>query len=246
VTISFPGESAEYRTARNRLLEQETELRRVTEAVASVRRSLPSGGVVPNDYVFDGRDASGRSAQIKFSELFEPGKNTLFIYNMMFPRAPNEDLPCPSCTQFLDSFDGVVEHASQRINVAVVVKTELSRALEHAKNRGWRRLGFRALVRRTRSRPRSAAWRLDRPTMEPFRLYARGARQSLVPRPQLRLNNCRGRWIVPRSCPNAGVRRQSVWQKPQDPPLVAVFTVMKSTARLSALVASGMKPAATG
>ena len=140
MTISFPGESAEYRTARNRLLEQETELRRVTEAVASVRRSLPSGGVVPNDYVFDGRDASGRSAQIKFSELFEPGKNTLFIYNMMFPRAPNEDLPCPSCTQFLDSFDGVVEHASQRINVAVVVKTELSRALEHTKNRGWRRM----------------------------------------------------------------------------------------------------------
>ena len=111
MTISFPGESGEYRTARNRLLEQETELRRVTEAVASARRSLPSGGVLRHDYVFDGEDANGRPTKIKFSELFGPEKNTLFIYNMMFPRAPNEELPCPSCTQFLDSFEGVVEHA---------------------------------------------------------------------------------------------------------------------------------------
>ncbi|MEP6661149.1 MAG: DUF899 family protein [Acidimicrobiales bacterium] len=58
----------------------------------------------------------------------------------MFPRSPDEDLPCPSCTQFLDSFDGVAEHASQRINVAVVVKTALPRALADAESRGWRRL----------------------------------------------------------------------------------------------------------
>lgn len=140
MSISFPGESAEYRTARDRLLEQETELPRVTEAVASARRSLPSGGVLRHDYVFDGEDASGRLTKIKLSELFGPEKDTLFIYNMMFPRAPNEELPCPSCTQFLDSFDGVVEHANQRINVAVVVKTELSRALEHAETRRWRRM----------------------------------------------------------------------------------------------------------
>jgi predicted dithiol-disulfide oxidoreductase (DUF899 family) len=78
--------------------------------------------------------------KISLPELFEPGKDTLFIYNMMFPRDPDEDVPCPSCTQFLDSFDGVVAHAGQRINVAVVVKTELSRALAHAEDRGWRRL----------------------------------------------------------------------------------------------------------
>jgi predicted dithiol-disulfide oxidoreductase (DUF899 family) len=61
---------------------------------------------------------------------------------MMFPRSPAEDLPCPSCTQFLDSFDGVAEHAGQRINLAVVVKTELSKVLAHAKARGWRRIRF--------------------------------------------------------------------------------------------------------
>jgi predicted dithiol-disulfide oxidoreductase (DUF899 family) len=34
MAIAFPGESAEYRVARDRLLEQEIELRRTMEAVA--------------------------------------------------------------------------------------------------------------------------------------------------------------------------------------------------------------------
>src|SRR5262245_37890236 len=45
--IRFPGESAGYRTARDRLLEREIELRRAMEAVAAARRALPSGGTVP-------------------------------------------------------------------------------------------------------------------------------------------------------------------------------------------------------
>ncbi len=52
MAIAFPGESAEYRAARNRLLEQEIELRRAMEAVAAARRRLPPSGVVPQDYVF--------------------------------------------------------------------------------------------------------------------------------------------------------------------------------------------------
>ena len=47
MSISFPGESPEYRAARDRLLKQEVELRRATEAVAATRRALPPGGVVP-------------------------------------------------------------------------------------------------------------------------------------------------------------------------------------------------------
>ena len=52
---AFPGESAEYRAARNRLLDQEIELRRGMEAVADARRRLPPGGVVPEDYAFQGK-----------------------------------------------------------------------------------------------------------------------------------------------------------------------------------------------
>ena len=140
MTTSFPGESAQYRAGRDRLLEKEAELRRATEAVAAARRTLPPGGAVPENYVFVGQGPGGVPAEVSFSELFEAGKDTLFLYNMMFPRAVDEDLPCPSCTQFLDSFDGVVEHAAQRINVAVVVKTTLPRAVAHADTRGWRHL----------------------------------------------------------------------------------------------------------
>src|SRR5260370_20322028 len=87
MSISFPGESLEYRAARDRLLMQEAELRRVTEAVAAARRELPPGGIVPQDYVFQQAGPGGTPTKVKLSELFVPGKDTLVIYNFMFPRA---------------------------------------------------------------------------------------------------------------------------------------------------------------
>jgi predicted dithiol-disulfide oxidoreductase (DUF899 family) len=137
---TFPGESAEYREARDRLLEREAELSRATEDVAAARRELPPGGVVPEDYAFQGAGADGEPADVRLSELFAPGKDTLAIYNFMFPRALDEDLPCPHCTSFLDAFDGAAGHVSQRVNLAVVAKAELPRILAHADKRGWGRL----------------------------------------------------------------------------------------------------------
>jgi predicted dithiol-disulfide oxidoreductase (DUF899 family) len=49
--VRYPGESAEYREARDRLLTAEVELRRQIEAVAAARRDLPPSGEVPEDYV---------------------------------------------------------------------------------------------------------------------------------------------------------------------------------------------------
>jgi predicted dithiol-disulfide oxidoreductase (DUF899 family) len=140
MSVAFPGESAEYRAARDRLLEQEIELRRVTEAVAAARRELPPGGAVPEDYVFQGAGANGRPGDVRLSELFASGKDSLAVYSFMFPRAPGDDGPCPSCTQFLDSFDRAAEHIAQRVNVAVVAKAPLPRLLAHADDRGWRQL----------------------------------------------------------------------------------------------------------
>jgi predicted dithiol-disulfide oxidoreductase (DUF899 family) len=57
VSIRFPGESRDYRAARERLLDQEVELRRSMEAVAAARRELPPGGRVPEDYVFEAAGA---------------------------------------------------------------------------------------------------------------------------------------------------------------------------------------------
>ncbi len=154
--ITFPGESAEYRAARDRLLEREIELRRAMEAVAAARRELPTGGVLQEDYVFHGAAADGRRADVRLSELFAPGKDSLAIYSFMFPRDPGDsapgpasgqtalldlaESPCPSCTALLDQLDGAAEHAAQHINFVVVAKTALPRLLTFGEERGWRRL----------------------------------------------------------------------------------------------------------
>jgi predicted dithiol-disulfide oxidoreductase (DUF899 family) len=156
MSITFPGESAEYRAARDRLLDQEVELRRAMEAVAAGRRDLPPGGPVPEDYVFRGLGPDGGPTDIRLSELFAPGKDSLVIYSFMFPRhsgdqrpgpktgqsalLPLEEGPCPSCTALLDQLDGAAEHAGQRINLAIVAKSPLARVLAFAEERGWRRL----------------------------------------------------------------------------------------------------------
>jgi len=131
---TFPGESRRYRTARNRLLDAETELRRQVERVARMRRKLPLGGPLKEDYVFD----AGAGRRVKLSELFREGKDTLLIYSYMF--GPQMERPCPMCTSFLDSIEGAVDHFTQRANLAVVVKSPLARVKKVAKERGWRRL----------------------------------------------------------------------------------------------------------
>jgi catechol 2,3-dioxygenase-like lactoylglutathione lyase family enzyme len=60
----FPGGSAEYRTARDRLLEREIELRRAMEPVAVARRALPPGGAVPEDYIFAAAGPDGKAIQV--------------------------------------------------------------------------------------------------------------------------------------------------------------------------------------
>src|SRR4030095_3623592 len=83
----------------DRLLEQEIELRRAMEAVAAARRELPPGGPVPQNYVFDGGGADGAPTEVTLSELFEPDKDSLVIYNFMFPRSYGGDRPGPSSGQ---------------------------------------------------------------------------------------------------------------------------------------------------
>ncbi len=152
----FPGESTEYRAARERLLEQEVELRRVMEAVAAARRDLPRGGVIPEDYVFGEADTDGVPVDVRLSELFAHGRDSLVIYNFMFPRSyrgerpgpssgrtallPLEEGPCPSCVALLDQLDGAAEHVSERLNFVVVAKTSSPRLHTFAEERGWRHL----------------------------------------------------------------------------------------------------------
>ena len=131
--LTIPGESAEYRSARNKLLTEEMALRRQVESVAALRRALPAGGMVAQDYLFDGDDGP-----LKLSDLFRPGIDTLAIYSFMY--RPEAKLPCTGCTHFLDGLEGMVQHITQRINLAVVAKSPLPRLLALARARGWRTL----------------------------------------------------------------------------------------------------------
>jgi len=54
--MGFPGEPPEYRAARDQLRAAERQLRRHVEQVAVLRRTLPLGGALKEDYVFGTRD----------------------------------------------------------------------------------------------------------------------------------------------------------------------------------------------
>ena len=151
--IRFPGESDEYRRERNRLLDAEAGLRRAIEQVAAQRRALPLGGVVPDEYRFE---AASDGSKVRFSELFDAGKDTLVVYSFMFPRysgdtrpgpaqgetarLPLSETPCASCTSILDSLDGAALHLSRLLNLAVVAKADPDRIRSFAHERGWRHL----------------------------------------------------------------------------------------------------------
>jgi len=127
--VEFPNESVKYRAKRNELLRAEMDLRTHVERVAALRRKLPLGGEVREDYLFEGADGP-----VKLSELF--GKHdTLVLYNFMY--GPRMKEACPMCTAMLDSLDGAAEHLGQRVGVAVVAKSPIERIQNFARERGW-------------------------------------------------------------------------------------------------------------
>ncbi len=152
-TVRFPGESDEYRRARDELLQAEIDLRRHTEAVAAKRRTLPLGGAVPEDYSFE--EIAEGSGEVRFSELLRAGRDTLVVYSFMFPRWPGDtrpgpagetgrlplaETPCASCASILDSLDGAAPHLEQQLNLVVVAKSDPQRIRTFANERGWRNL----------------------------------------------------------------------------------------------------------
>lgn len=139
--VRFPGESKAYRGARDALLKAEMDLRRQVEAVAALRRKLPLGGIVPEDYVFeeDTASLSGVPAlrDVRLTELFDKDAS-LILYSFMY--GPAMAAPCPSCTSMLDSMNGAAPHARQHVNLAIVAKSPIERIRDFARARGWNNL----------------------------------------------------------------------------------------------------------
>jgi predicted dithiol-disulfide oxidoreductase (DUF899 family) len=130
----FPGESAEYKKARTELLAEEIELRRKIESVAAQRRKLPRGPEA-KDYKFI--DEQGET--ISLEDLF--GRHSsLYTYIWMF--GPDRKEPCPMCTAFVGSFDQPVRDIEQRMAVAIIGRSPVSRQMAFARERGWSHLKF--------------------------------------------------------------------------------------------------------
>ena len=122
--MRFPGESPRYRAARNRLLEAERDLRRQVEKVAGMRRKVPLGGLIPEDYVFE----EGAANTVRLSELFRDNLDTLVLYSFMF--GPDMKRACPMCTSFIDSLNGAVEAVTGIAPLETVPDTVVAAAEE--------------------------------------------------------------------------------------------------------------------
>lgn len=126
----FPGESAAYREARNALLAEEIELRRHIERVAAMRRALPTGGEVPENYRFEGENGA-----VTLAEMFGE-HDTLITYNWMY--GPQRERPCPMCTSLLSALDGEMPDILQRVAFAGIARAPVARLVDFREERGWR------------------------------------------------------------------------------------------------------------
>lgn len=135
----FPNETDVYRSARDELLKAEMALRMQAEEVAALRRDLPPGGALKEDYaLIEGPTdlaADSKKAEVRFSNLFEAGKDTLVVYSFMLAPGGN---PCPACTSLIDGLDGMAPHIRDKVNFAVFAKAPIAEFRAWGHSRGWR------------------------------------------------------------------------------------------------------------
>jgi|SRR5215469_13144925 len=143
----FPNESSEYRQARNHLLSEEIELRRHIERVAALRRALPAGGEIPEDYVL----VSSKGV-VRLSQLFGD-KDTLVIYSMMF--GPQRERACPMCTAMLSSWDGTAGNLRERVALAVTARSPIEASSTSKENVAGRTYRFTLTSKETTPAPMS-------------------------------------------------------------------------------------------
>ena len=128
----FPARAPTIAARATTLLAEEIELRRHIERVAAQRRALPPGGVVPEDYRFE-----GEAGPVTLSEMFGE-HDTLVTYNWMF--GPQRARPCPMCTSLLSAYDGEMPDILQRVAFAVIGRSPIDKLVAFTKERGWRHL----------------------------------------------------------------------------------------------------------
>jgi predicted dithiol-disulfide oxidoreductase (DUF899 family) len=136
---NLKNESTEYLAKREELRHAEIELMRQREKVAVLRRKLPQGADV-EDYEFIEGPASleqgdSPTHKVRLSELFTAPDRPLVIYHFMYGK--KQTRPCPMCTAWLDTFNGVAHHLAQNVDLAIVAAADLPTLRAHARKRGW-------------------------------------------------------------------------------------------------------------
>src|SRR5258706_2111845 len=139
---NLPNESPEYLAKREELRLAEIELLNAGERVAGLRRSLPEGATI-QDYQFlegptklDDGDVPVRN--VRLSELFTGPDRSLVIYHFMYGK--KQTSPCPMCTAWIDSYNGIAHHLAQNVDLAIIAAADPSTLRAYARTRGWDKL----------------------------------------------------------------------------------------------------------
>jgi predicted dithiol-disulfide oxidoreductase (DUF899 family) len=131
----FPGQSEDYRKAREALLAEEIELRRHLTRVTERRRALPPGPLIEKNYRFKDENAF----EVGLADLFGD-KDTLVTYFWMY--GPQRERPCPMCTNWLGAVNGNAADIKQRVALKILGRSSVDRQFQFAQERGWRHLNF--------------------------------------------------------------------------------------------------------
>jgi predicted dithiol-disulfide oxidoreductase (DUF899 family) len=108
------------------------ELSELIERVATLRRTLPVGPLVPDYASFDG------DRSVRLSQLFAPGQPYLIMYHVMYWHDDEEF--CPKCSMWVDGWDAIAEHVEQRANIVATSDAPFDKLQAWAALRGWRRI----------------------------------------------------------------------------------------------------------
>ena len=139
---NLPEESPEYLAQREKLRLAEIDLMKQRERCAELRRALPLGATIRDYELLEGPASLAHGdtpiRTVRLSGLFTAPGRSLVIYQMMYGKKQKQ--PCPMCTAWLDSWNGVAHHLAQNVDVAVVAAADPSSLRSFARVRGWDKL----------------------------------------------------------------------------------------------------------
>src|SRR5437660_3873928 len=139
---NLPNESQEYLAKREEVRLAEIELLNTRERVAALRRELPKGATIQDYEFLEGpaslEDGDEPTRKVRLSELFTAPDRSLVIYQFMYGKKQTK--PCPMCTAWIDSFNGIAHHLAPNLDLAIVAAADPAALRSHARARGWNRL----------------------------------------------------------------------------------------------------------